>query len=119
MRSVLRALVLALSLSTGTTACFKSKGGSQIETQERTTVVVDNRNFLDFTIYLIVGSQRVRLGMSTGNTKSRFTIPPQYIFGPTTLQFQADPIGGRSVPVSYPITVAPGDEVELVIPPNA
>ncbi len=118
MRLVLRTMLLAISLAMGTTACFKSKPGSQIETQERTTVLVDNRNFLDFTIYLISGSQRIRLGTATGNSKARFTIPSQFVFGATQLQFQADPIGGRTAPVSYPVTVSPGDEVELVIPPN-
>lgn len=119
MPLVLRTIGLALLLAVAPAACYRSKSGGQIETQERTTLVVDNQNFLDFTIYLIVGSQRVRLGNAPGNTKTRLTIPPQYIFGPTSLQFQADPIGGRRAPVSYPLTVSPGDEVELIIPPNA
>ncbi|MFN8572914.1 MAG: hypothetical protein U0132_12775 [Gemmatimonadaceae bacterium] len=119
MRLALRTLVLAISLSMGTAACFKTKPGSAVETQQRTTVLVDNRNFLDFTIYLITGSQRIRLGTATGNSKTRLTIPAQFIFGATQLQFQADPIGGRTAPVSYPVTASPGDEVELIIPPNA
>ncbi len=86
---------------------------------ERTTLVVNNQNFLDFTIYLLVGSQRIRLGMATGNTRTRMTIPSQFVFGATSLQFQADPIGGRSAPISQAITVSPGDEIELTIPPNA
>jgi hypothetical protein len=87
--------------------------------QERTVLVVNNQNFLDFTIYLISGGQRVRLGDATGNRRTKLTIPRQYIFGASVLQFQADPIGGRRAPISDQISVSPGDEVELTIPPGA
>ncbi len=118
MRLALRSFAFVLLLTTVAAGCSKSKGGSAID-QPRTTLTVDNQNFLDFTIYLIAGGQRVRLGMAGGNHKSRFVIPSQYVFGATTLQFQADPIGGNRAPVSYPLTVSPGDEIELIIPPNA
>lgn len=119
MRSALRSFALVLLLTTAVTDCYRSKGSSIIDEQPRTTVVVDNQNFLDFTIYLIAGGQRIRLGLAGGNRRTRFTIPPQFIFGTVTLQFQADPIGGNRAPVSYPVSVSPGDEVELTIPPNA
>ena len=119
MRSALRSFAFVMLLTAATSGCIKTKGGSVLDEQPRTTLTVDNQNFLDFTIYLIAGGQRIRLGMAGGNHKSRFVIPAQYVFGATTLQFQADPIGGNRAPVSYPITVSPGDEVELTIPPNA
>ena len=87
-------------------------------TQQRTVLVVNNQNFLDFTIYLLVGGQRVRLGDATGNHTTKLTIPSRYIFGVSTMQFQADPIGGRRAPISDAISVTPGDEVELTIPPG-
>src|SRR5262245_51853697 len=118
MRSALRSFVLVVLLVSAVAGCYKTKS-SVINDQPRTTLVVDNQNFLDFTIYLIAGGQRIRLGLAGGNHKSRFTIPPQYVFGATTLQFQADPIGGNRAPVSYPLSVSPGDEIELTIPPNA
>ncbi|MEP7346541.1 MAG: hypothetical protein ABI877_14820 [Gemmatimonadaceae bacterium] len=119
MRSALRSLALVVLLTTTAAGCYKTKGGSVADQQARTTLTVDNQNFLDFTIYLIAGGQRIRLGLASGNHKSRFVIPAQYVFGATTLQFQADPIGGNRAPVSYPLSVSPGDEVELIIPPNA
>jgi hypothetical protein len=70
------------------------------------------------TIYAIRSGQRVRLGTVTGNSTSRFTIPSNLIFGATTLRFLADPIGSSRTPVSDEISVQPGDEVELVIPPS-
>jgi hypothetical protein len=39
------------------------------------------------------------------------------VFGGTALQFLADPIGARATPVSDRVSVSPGDEVQLIIPP--
>ncbi|MBV6521550.1 MAG: hypothetical protein MNPFHGCM_01689 [Gemmatimonadaceae bacterium] len=118
MRAAFRSFAFVLLLTTTVSGCYRGKG-SVLDEQPQTLLTVDNQNFLDFTIYLLAGGQRVRLGTATGNRKTRLIIPAQYIFGATTLQFQADPIGGNRAPVSYPLTVSPGDEVELTIPPNA
>ncbi len=83
-----------------------------------TRLRVENQAFLDMTIYVYRSSQRVRLGVATGNSVTRLTIPSSLIFGATALRFQADPIGGNRTPLTQEITVAPGDEVVLTIPPN-
>jgi hypothetical protein len=101
----------ALALS----ACGGAR--SQASDQPQTTLRVENQGFLDMTIYLLAGSQRVRLGIATGNSTTVMRIPSQYVFGATSLRFLADPIGGNRTPVSESITVTPGDEVGLVIPP--
>lgn len=86
--------------------------------QPPTTLRVENQSFLDMTIYLIAGAQRVRLGMATGNSTTTLRIPQQYVFGASSLRFLADPIGSNRTPISESITVTPGDEVGLVIPPT-
>ena len=83
-----------------------------------TRLRVENQAFLDMTIYVYRSSQRIRLGQASGNSTTRFTIPANLIFGSTPLRFQADPIGGSRTPLSQEITVSPGDEVMLTIPPN-
>ncbi len=83
-----------------------------------TRLRVENQAFLDMTIYVYRSTQRIRLGTATGNSVTRLTIPANLIFGATPLRFQADPIGGTRAPISSEITVAPGDEVVLTIPPN-
>ncbi|HSA56535.1 MAG TPA: hypothetical protein VLE53_12580 [Gemmatimonadaceae bacterium] len=83
---------------------------------EQTTLLVRNDNYLDHTIYLLSGSQRVRLGVARGLSTSRFVIPAQFVFGPVALQFLADPIGARVTPVSERVSVVPGDEVQIIIP---
>jgi len=82
-----------------------------------TTVLVDNQSFMDMTVYVLRGGQRVRLGTATAVARSRFTIPQGIIFGLETLRFLADPIGSNRRPVSEEITVREGDEVVLRIPP--
>jgi hypothetical protein len=79
---------------------------------------VENQAFLDHNIYVYRSSQRIRLGTASGNSTTLMTIPPNLIFGATPLRFEANPIGGSRQSVSQEITVSPGDEVTLVIPPR-
>jgi hypothetical protein len=77
--------------------------------------VVKNDSYLDHNVYLLQGSQRIRMGTARGLATSKFTIPRQYVFGVSVLQFLADPIGSNATPISDRINVSPGDEVHLLI----
>jgi hypothetical protein len=99
-------------------AACSPRARSQAPDQAQATLRVENQGFADMTIYAIRSSQRIRLGTAGGNSTSRFTIPSNLLFGATTLRFLADPIGGNRTPVSDEITVQPGDEVQLIIPPR-
>jgi hypothetical protein len=100
-------------------ACSRNKVSDEpSEPVGPTRLRVENQAFLDMTIYVYRSSQRIRLGTATGNSVTRLTIPANLIFGATPLRFQADPIGGSRAPISSEITVAPGDEVVLTIPPS-
>ena len=83
-----------------------------------TYITVENRAFLDMTIYVYQSSQRIRLGIATGSTNTRMIIPAYILFGTTPLRFQADPIGGNRQSISQEIMVSPGDEVVMAIPPQ-
>ena len=113
-----RRLFFTAMLGLAVAACGGSKSHSAPIPQPRTTIRVENQGFSDMTIYAIRSGQRVRLGQATGNSTSTFTIPANLIFGATPLRFLADPIGGNRSPVSDEITVQPGDQVRLVIPPR-
>lgn len=108
-------LVLASALAV---ACGGARQRQPVTDQPRTTVQVENQGFLDMVIYLLIGSQRVRLGTASGSSTSVFRIPPQYVFGASSLQFLADPIGSNRSPISDTIVVSPGDQVRLIIPPT-
>jgi len=98
--------------------CTTAAGRRQAAATPRTTVSVENQALLDMTIYVISGSQRIRLGTARGLNTTELTIPPSIVFGVSTLRFQADPIGGSRTPVSETISVSEGDEVVLRIPPG-
>ena len=81
-------------------------------------VTVDNQNFLDMTVYLIRGSQRIRLGMVPGLSKQILMVKPDLVGYGTDLQFEVHPIGGRGNPISETISVKPGDVINITIPPS-
>jgi hypothetical protein len=112
----MRLIVLA-SLIVGVSACNAFKRGEDTGQAMPTVLQVDNRGFIDMTVYALRSSQRLRLGTAPGNQKTNLTVPSAIVTGLTSLRFVADPIGGRRASVSEEITIAPGDTVGLLIPP--
>jgi hypothetical protein len=99
-------------------AACTTAGAKNRAAEPETSVQVENQSFNDMNIYVVRSSQRIRLGTATGNSNTKLKLPRGIIFGITELQFIADPIGGRSLPVSESISVSPGDQVRLIIPPR-
>ncbi len=82
----------------------------------KTTLEVDNRGFLEMTVYAFDASgHRVRLGVAGSHAVTVLTIPDYLVRSATVLRFLADPVGGRGPPVSDEITVEPGDVVTLIV----
>ncbi|MDB4880054.1 MAG: hypothetical protein JWL60_1500 [Gemmatimonadetes bacterium] len=115
------AVTMALVLA-ATAGCFQQRAEPDpniaAEPVAPTRLRVENQAFLDMTIYVYRGSQRIRLGQASGNSVTRMTIPANLIFGSTPLRFQADPIGGQRAPITQEISVSAGDEVVLTLPPS-
>jgi hypothetical protein len=107
-------VLLAAALSA---ACHHGANPGPPEPRTDTRLRVQNQNFLDMNVYVLAGSQRVRLGTVTGLSTQVFTIPPDLVRG-SLLRFEVHPIGGRDNPRSETIPVQPGDEVQLTIPPS-
>ncbi len=108
-------IAVALGLSLTLAACGGRRAAETANTTERTMLEVKNNSYLEHNIYLLQGSQRIRLGTARGLATSRFEIPRQYVFGVSALQFLADPIGSNVTPVSERISVSAGDLVVLEI----
>jgi hypothetical protein len=114
-------LVLAAALMTPV-ACHN---GAQPQTGDddpqqvaQTTLEVTNQWFADMDIYVVQTGQRIRLGLATGNSTTDFVIPSAIVNSAAIrLRFIASPIGGTHSPVSDEITVSPGDNLQLTIPP--
>lgn len=106
-----------LALATLAVACHR-RAAAPINPQAEVAVTVDNQNFLDMTVYLIRGGQRIRLGMVPGLSKQILMVRPDLIGYGTDLQFEVHPIGGRGNPISETVSVKPGDVINLTIPPS-
>jgi len=110
--------VLVCSLAFGAACRGNTTDEEAPEPQPPTTISVRNQAFLDMNIFVYRSTQRIRLGNAVGSNTTKFIIPPTLIFGTTPLRFQAVPIGGNRQTITQEISVSPGDEVELIIPPT-
>jgi hypothetical protein len=116
-RGFVTALVTMLLAGASSTACYGTGKNAPVPVA-RTTVKVVNQGFLDRNIYVVRGSERVRLGTVSGNSTQVLTIPTSIVQSMMTLRFIADPIGGRTPPATEEVSVSPGDQVVLTIPPG-
>ena len=91
--------VVSLLLLLGLVSC------STVQTQQdpskppppETTVEVRNQKPLDFTMYVMNETTRIRLGLVPGMSTRVFTIPAHLINDRGQLRFQADTIGSDAV----------------------
>ena len=87
------------------------------EPQAKTTLKVQNQNFLDMDVFVWRNGQRIRLGMVAGLSTQLFTLQDDIVRTSPQLRFELHPIGGRGNARTETISVQPGDQVELTIPP--
>jgi hypothetical protein len=111
--------VAALALA----ACSHSAPASQPEPQSQTnagaaSVKVENLSVVDMDVYVWSNGQRVRLGMVSGGETHTFPLSAAVIQVSPNVRFELRPIGGGRSPRTQTITVMPGDQVELQIPPS-
>ena len=85
---------------------------------DKTTVVVDNQNLNEMTIYAYQGTQRMRLGRVRANATTELVIPSSIVSGVVQMRFYAEPMatGGQRAYLSETIPVQPGDQVDFLIP---
>lgn len=85
---------------------------------DKTTVVVDNQNLNEMTIYAYQGTQRMRLGRVRGSATTELRIPTSIVSGVVQMRFYAEPMvtGGQRSYISETIPVQPGDQVDFLIP---
>ena len=87
-------------------------------TSDATTVVVDNQNLNEMTIYAYQGTQRMRLGRAKSQGLTELRIPKSIVNGVVQMRFLAEPMvtGGQRAYLSEMIPVQPGDQVDFLIP---
>jgi hypothetical protein len=86
--------------------------------KDRTTVLVDNQNLNEMTIYAYQGTQRMRLGRAKATGTTELRIPSSLVSGVVQMRFYAEPMvtGGQRSYISEMIPVQPGDQVDFLIP---
>ena len=111
-----RFVALALTLVVAT-ACSRGVMRGTSDTDDA-KVRVENRGWVDMTIYVVQGGvDRRRLGVAAATGATTMTIPASFVGQGRDLQFLADPVGGRGSSVTQRLFVRPGDEVVLMIQP--
>lgn len=109
------AFVAALAAATLFTGC--AAGGtasnpfSQDQTAREIKIYIDNRAFMDATIYAVTNGGRRRLGRVVGTRETVFTMPLQV---PSELYLEVDLLAGPRCRTER-ILVDPGDQVEFTI----
>mgnify|MGYP003297061406 CR=1 FL=1 len=73
-------MLLLGALSLGSACARNSSEETAAEPVPVTQLRVENQAFLDMTIYVYRNSQRVRLGIATGNSTTKFVIPANLLF---------------------------------------
>jgi hypothetical protein len=82
----------------------------------KTTVEVRNLKQIDFNLYVLNGTHRIRLGTAPGMTTRTFVIPPHLIGEKGMIRFGLDPIGSDRTSVSEEsLPVHPGEQIALTI----
>jgi hypothetical protein len=129
VRTIWRLAIVSLAV-----ACATSSGGPKKtptpttegavdlngdgKTSGATTVIVDNQNLNEMTIYAYQGTQRMRLGRAKSQGLTELKIPSSIVNGVVQIRFLAEPMvtGGQRAYLSEMIPVQPGDQVDFLIP---
>ena len=119
----LAGLALVVGCATGQKTVSEAPPGavdlnSGQRSPDKTTVVVDNQNLNEMTIYAYQGTQRMRLGRAKATGTTELRIPSSILSGVVQMRFYAEPMvtGGQRAYLSEMIPVQPGDQVDFLIP---
>jgi hypothetical protein len=111
-------VVAALLLTAQLGGCAGRKGADNEagpQSRAEVTIEVENQNFYDARVYLLVLGQRTRLGQVNGNSTETFSFALQ----PDEVRIEVDFIGGAGGFVTEAMPVSAGDQLELQILPDA
>lgn len=117
MTRFLTAMVVAGATVISTSAC--SAGGPRAEGHSPAappvTVLVENSNWADMTVYVEHAGIRTRLGTVTTATRRLFQLPRTLASIAASFRLVADPVGSADVYTTPQVQVTPGQQVNFVI----
>jgi len=109
---------VAIVAIAGSLACATNRnasGTSLLADELAPTVTVSNDNWLDVAVYVVHGTSRFRIGTVGSTTSRTFKLPKEGENGATPLQIMADPIGATRRYITDPVTLAPGQRLEVKV----
>ncbi len=78
---------------------------------DRSTMVVENNNWSDMTVYILRDGIRTRLGSVPSMGRSSFKLTSALVGGTGELRVLADPMGSAQKWMSQPLLIVPGSQV--------
>jgi len=114
------ALLLAALLPVGplqgqTTTAEPSEALAAAGAPDRTTLTVQNHNWLDMRVYMVRNGSRVPLGYVTSMNERTFVVPEWALGGGLEARVVVDPVGSRHGWASEALNFVPGDHWEARI----
>jgi hypothetical protein len=111
MRALQRSVVLIV-MALAVNACWGHRGEpTPADPYTRSTLHIDNHNWLDVDIFVEHDGQRSRLGTVVATSSQDFVFPPTMLGQQGTIRLIADPVGSSSGIVTEFIVVKPGTQV--------
>src|SRR5260370_17497436 len=96
----MRPLVLAVALLGLAAACRRPPVGP-VNPQAEVAVSVDNQNFLDMDVFIVRGTQRIRLAMVPGLSSRVLMVRPELIGYSQAVRFAVHPTGAPANPLTH------------------
>ena len=117
LRKLMTGAAVAVALTMGACGPANRQAAEQ-EQSDRATLLVENNNWQDMTLYLLRDGMRTRLGSVTAMGRGRFVLPAAAVMGSGDVRIVADPLGSSQVWTSQPIHVMPGQHVRFKLENN-
>ena len=112
----IRWLAIAVVL-TGSAACGSSRHASANQ-QQRAVLEFTNESMDKADVYAVVAGQAVRIGTVFAGRTERLVVPPDLAFRGSNVNVVARILARSNRPQSGPISIRPGDRLEVRLPVN-
>jgi hypothetical protein len=117
MRKAASTIVLVAVLISGACAQGMQRSANSNSSEQRTTIRVENNNWLDMVVYAVMSGSRLRLGSVGTGSVADFKLPSGYGDG-SGFRLIMDPIGAPAGYSTEFITVGPGGRIQLRVENN-
>ena len=112
-------LLLAALVTFAVTGCGGQRAEAGLTPEDTAVVRIENDNITSMRIWIVrvpIGG-KYSLGVARGSDITTFKVPRTLITGVNEVTFEISPQGGGRSAFTQSVTISPGDEIVLRIPP--